>query len=152
VSTALGRLRWPEWLIGAGSAVLLASILALPWYAGSVDGWHGLRHARWLIVVTVAGGFAAALFQAIRRGPAVSITLTILTGPLAAATTIWLIYRVLISPPGGDRLAGGFVGLGSAAAIVYGAWRSMRLDGAAAGDARPDVPVVDPTRPPEQSA
>lgn len=139
------RLRWPEWLIGAGSAVLLASMLLLPWYAHSVDGWNGLRHSRWLIVVTVAFGLAAGLVQAGRRAPAVPVTMTMLAGALGGLTVLWLIYRVLISPPGASRMVGGFIGLAASAAIAYGGWRSMRLDGISEADGPGEIPVVDLT-------
>jgi hypothetical protein len=129
--------------------VLVAS-LALPWYAGSVDGWEGLRHARWLIVVSGAVGLAALLLQALERAPAVPVTLTLFAGLLGLGTTIWLIYRVLINPPGGDRLVGGFVALASAAAISYAAWRSMRLEGIAPEDSPSDIPVVELSRTPER--
>jgi hypothetical protein len=151
VDLRLSRLRWPEWLIGAGSAVLLASMLALHWYAHSTDGWHGLRHARWLVAVTVAVGFLAVVAQASRQAPAVPVTLTLFAMLLGGLTVLWLIYRVLISPPGGDRMAGGFIGLAGACAVAYGSWRSLRTEGIAPEDAPSEIPVVDPhRRPPDQ--
>ncbi len=141
----LARVRWPEWLIAAGSAVLLASMLALPWYAHSVNGWNGLRHSGWLLVVSAGTGLALLVLQAALRAPAVPVTITLFAALLGGASVVWLIYRVLISPPGGDRLAGGFIGLLGAAAIAYGGWRSLRLEGIAEGDAPPAIPTVDPS-------
>jgi hypothetical protein len=151
------RLRRPEWIVGAGSVVLLASMLLLPWYqltqsspppgpryfvTSSVDGWHGLNHARWLIVVTVLAAFALVFFQASRRAPAIPVSFSLLTAVLGALTVLWLIYRVLISPPGGDRKAGAIIGLLSACAITYGGYRSVRQEGIASADGPSEIPTV----------
>lgn len=140
----LDRVRWPEWLIAAGAGLLLVSLLALPWYAHSLDGWQGLRHARWLVAVTVAAGFGVLALQAWLRSPAVPVTLTLFTMFLGGLSALWLIYRVLISPPGGDRLVGGFLGLVGACTVAYGGWRSLRLEGVAERDAPREIPTVDP--------
>jgi hypothetical protein len=151
------RLRQPEWIVGAGGVVLLASMLLLPWYqltrssappgstyfvTTSVDGWHGLSNARWLILATVVAAFALVFFQATRRAPAVPVTLSLLTALLGGLTVLWLIYRVLISPPGGDRKAGAIIGLLSACAIVYGGYQSLRREGIAAADGPGEIPTV----------
>ena len=156
------RIRLPEYLIGAGSVALLASMLLLPWYRltsvvavpgphavilrlglRTVDGWNGLNHARWLILVTVVVGVATFLLQAARRAPAVPVTMSLVAGVLGGATAAWLIYRVLIEPPGGSRRIGGFVGLLSACLIAYGGYASLRLEGIAPSDAPSDIPTVD---------
>ena len=148
------RIRLPEYVIGAGSAVLLASMLLLPWYhlrtltgIHRVDGWNGLSHARWLLVVTVAVGFAAFLFQAARRAPAIPVTLSLFAGFLGAASAAWLIYRVLIDPPGSSRMVGGFVGLAGACAIAVGGYLSVRTEGIAPSDAPQDIPTLDLSAP-----
>src|SRR5438874_10211403 len=94
----LDRLRLPEWLIAAGGALLLAAMLALPWYRGprgSVTGWDGLTHLRWVLLATVVLALATVVFQAIRPSPAIPVTLTAFTTMLGGASTILLIYRVL---------------------------------------------------------
>ena len=151
------RLRWPEWVIGAGGVVLLAAMLLLPWYTltlashppgpiylipQQVDGWNGLRHARWLVLLTVLAALAAAFFQAQRRAPALPVTLCLLASILGGLTTIWLIVRVLIDPPGG-RGIGGWIGLLGAAAIAYGGFASVRKEGIARVDAPTEIPTVD---------
>src|SRR5579884_347683 len=140
------RLRWPEWVIGVGGLVLLASLVLMPWYtlvkltpppkysiSESVDGWHGLAHARWLVLVTVLVALAVVSLQARERAPALPVAMTVILAPLAAATLIWLIVRVWVSPPGG-RDAGGWIALLSTAAIVYGSYRAIRLEGIAEQD------------------
>lgn len=146
------RLRWPEWVIGAGGLLLLVSMLLLPWFhvitfspvrhssATSDDGWHGLTDGRWLILLTILAAFAAVFFQARERSPALPVVFTQTAWVLACLTFVWLIYRVLINPPGGREI-GGWIALASAAAIVFGGYWSCRLEGIAEADA-PNVRTV----------
>ena len=141
----LERLRWPEWLIAAGGVLLLVAILALPWYHGahgSLNGWHGLTRLRWVLVVTVALALATVLAQATRPSPAIPVTLTLFAGLAGLASLVVLIYRVLASPPGGSRQAGGFVALAAVLAIIYGARESLRSDRAPDVDTPQDIPVI----------
>jgi hypothetical protein len=150
------RLRWPEWLIGAAGLLLLISMLLLPWFqlttvtpgpppryfvATSVDGWHGLTHARWLILLTVLAAFAVVFFQARERAPALPMALTQITAVLTVPTVAWLVYRVLIDPPGGRQI-GGWVALLSATAMFVGCYRSFRLEGIAEADAPHQIPTI----------
>jgi hypothetical protein len=151
------RIRRPEWIVGIGGGVLLASMLLLPWYQltqasappgppqfinYSVDGWNGLKHAHWLLLVTVLVAFAALFFQARQRAPAIPVALTLLAGMLGGLSVLWLIYRVIIDPTGGREI-GGWVGLLGAGAIAYGGYASQRLEGIAPKDAPPEIPTVD---------
>src|SRR5881227_4000267 len=139
------RLGRGEWIVGAGSAVLLASMLLLPFYGGAqtVDGWNGLTRFRWLVVVTLVLAGALLVFQASRRAPAVPVTIALFVAIFGALTTAWLIYRVGISPPRG-RKVGGWVALAGAVTITYGAGSSMRREGIAAKDAPAAIPTADP--------
>jgi uncharacterized membrane protein len=151
------RLRRPEWIVGAGGLVLLGSMLLLPWYSltsvsgppgpqyfikTSVDGWHGLGHAHWLLLVTILLAFALVFFQAARRAPAVPVTLSLFAALLGGLTVLWLIYRVLINPPGGSRELGGFIGLVGALVITYGGYTSLRLEGIAPADGPSTIPTI----------
>jgi FtsH-binding integral membrane protein len=150
------RLRWPEWVVGAGGVGLLASMLLLPWFqlseasgppgpaqliTYSVDGWNGLSHARWLLLVTILAAFALVLFQARLRAPAIPVTLSWVVAVLGGLSVLWLIYRVIISPAGGREI-GGWIGLISAGAIAYGGFASLRLEGIARADAPQEIPTV----------
>jgi hypothetical protein len=152
----ISRLRWPEWVIGAGALLLLAAMLLLPWYeltqasggAGpkyyitvSVDGWNGLHNARWLLLVTSLLGLAAFVTQATRRAPAVPVTLCLFASLLGGLSGLWLIYRVLINPPGGREI-GGWIGLIAACAIAYGGFESLRMEGIAPSDAPAEIPTI----------
>jgi hypothetical protein len=151
------RLRRPELIVGVGGLVLLGSLLLLPWYTLtevsappgpqyfiqiSVDGWHGLNDAHWLLLVTILAAFALVFFQLTRRAPAIPVTFSMVAAVLGGLTTLWLIYRVLINPPGGSRDIGGFIGLLSAAAITYGGYASLRLEGIAPDDGPTEIPTI----------
>ena len=149
------RLRWPEWVVGAGGVVLLGS-MPLPWYTRapssgrwgrrrlppqSVDGWHGLGHERWLIVATGLAAFNLVFLQARQRAPALPVAATALAAPLGVGSTVWLIARVWIAPPS-EREIGSPIGLLGAAAIAYGGYKSIRLEGIAPADAPSEIPTI----------
>lgn len=151
------RLRWPEWLIGGSGVLLLVAMVMLPWYtltltsggAGpryfvpqQLDGWHGLSVGHWFLFLTALVAIATAFFQAQRRAPALPVSLSALATLLGGASVIWLIIRVLIAPPGGRGL-GGWVGLLAAAAIAYGGYKSLRLEGIAREDAPIEIPTIE---------
>src|SRR5438067_7331872 len=102
------RLRRGEWLVEAGGLALLASMVLLPWYgltrasggtgpayfvSYSVDGWNGLTHGHWLMLLTIIVAFALVFFQGTRQGPAVPVTLSLFVTILGVLTALWLIYR-----------------------------------------------------------
>jgi hypothetical protein len=139
------RLRQGEWLAGAGGLVLLASMLLLPWYrlpSSTVDGWNGLTHLRWLLVITVGASFALVYLQATRRAPALPVTFSYVVLVLGAISVLWIVYRDFISAAGSLK-AGAWVGLVSACAIALGGYVSLRQEGISEKDA-PEVPTVSP--------
>jgi hypothetical protein len=153
------RVRWPEWVVLVSAIVLLVSLLALNWFTvsppgRSVDGvsgllpspvsengWTGLSHARWLILITLASAFILFIAQATRRSPAWPATFSVLTLILAALSTLWLIIRVPIDPPGG-RDFGGWLALVSCAVLTWGAYWSVRMEGVALADGPGEIRVV----------
>ena len=157
----LRRLRSGE-VIAVGSAVLLlVFLLVLPWYgldapysqpferlgiSTTTNGWNGLQHLRWLVLVTIVAALALGWFQAARKTPAIPVTLSVIVTVLGTLTTIALTYRVLIAQPEagpheGVRI-GAYLGLLSAAGIAVGGFLSMRKEGIADRDAPPDIPTV----------
>lgn len=136
----LSRLRSGEWLVAVSTVVLLVVLVALPWYGYASDehisvtitGWQEFTHLRWLLVLTIAGGLALVVSQAACRAPAIPVTLDVILVVLAALTSLWLIYRVLIQVPGSDGLLvqkpAAYVGLASALALTIGAFRSLRTE------------------------
>ena len=107
----------------------------------SVDGWHGLHHARWLVVLTLLAAFALVVLQASRPAPALPISAAVAVTILGALTVLWLIFRVLVSAPGDQKL-GAYIGLISACVIVYGGYESMRKEGIASRDEPKEIPTV----------
>jgi len=152
------RLRRGDWIVGAGGLVLLASMLLIPWYgltrgsggsgpiyfvSYSVDGWNGLTHGHWLMVLTIIFAFALFIFQGTRRAPAVPVTLSLFATSLGVLATLWLVYRDFISAAGSLKL-GAVIGLVSALAIAVGGWDSLHTEGIAAEDGPAEIPTVSP--------
>jgi hypothetical protein len=151
------RLRWPEWLVGAGGLLLLIAMFLMPWYTITlkshppgpialipqpIDGWHGLQVGHWFLLLAGLLALAATFFQAQRRAPALPVTLTVIATIFGGISVIWLIIRVLIVAPGG-RGMGGWVALLGAAAITYGGLKSMRREGIAPEDGPAAIPQID---------
>jgi FtsH-binding integral membrane protein len=141
------RLRAGEIIAGASATLLLILLFAVQWYAVSgpvretlarglhepttFNGWDGLEHLRWLLLVTILVALALTFFQAAREGPAIPITLSVILTVLAGLSTVALIIRVLIKTPGHmlDQRAGAYLGLAATIGITYGAFKSMREEG-----------------------
>jgi hypothetical protein len=146
------RLRRGEWLVGAGAVALLVLMFAFKWYGpgnitgstyvnGTVNGWHGLTHVRWLILFTIAVSLSLPVAQATRRAPALPASISVIVPVLALITVLWLGYRVLISIPPHETAAA-YVGLASAVAILAGGYLSLREEGIAPDDGPPEIPTV----------
>jgi hypothetical protein len=159
------RLRRGELIVGASAVVLLASMFALKWYglSGAIaptasrlgqptswNGWNGLTHVRWLVLLTVAAALLLVFLQATRRAPALPVSMSVIVTVLGFLTALALVYRVLINEPGSDNLvdpkAGAFVALISGLVLAYGGYRSMRQEGIAARDAPGEIETVQPAR------
>jgi hypothetical protein len=146
MSFDLSRLRRGEWIVGAGSVVLLASMLVLPWYqvgSHTVTGWNALISFRWFAIATLVLSGAMLFFQATRRAPAIGVTLSVFVALFGAVTAAWLILRVGIDPPMGRKI-GGWVGLAGALAIMYGGFSAMRREGIPPQDAPASIPTIEP--------
>lgn len=158
---ALSRVRAGEWMIGAGSLVLLVSTFALPWYGlrgvfvrtysqlgatSTVNGWNTLVVARWFIVATALLGLVAWAAQAARRAPAVPVVLTVSVVPLSLISCLFLIHRVIISEPGPASLIslrpGAVIALLSAITIFVGTYVSLREDGIRDEDGPGEIETV----------
>jgi hypothetical protein len=159
------RLRSGEVIAGASALMLLASMFILNWYGltttfsptaeglglpTAVNAWDGLTILRWLLLLTAGSALALVYFQASRRAPALPVTLSALVTVLSLISVLCLVYRVLINQPGPGEVvearAGAYVGLASAGALFYGAWRSLRQEGIPAKDA-PTITELEPAMP-----
>ena len=145
------RLRWPEWVVGISAVVMLVALFGMNWFtvgsgglpqtSYSLNGWHGLSHGRWLLLITILAGLALFVLQATRPTPTLPSTMSVVVLILGLLATIWLVVRVIIDPPAG-RDAGGWVALASAIALTLGGWRSLATEGIAPEDAPADIPLV----------
>lgn len=147
------RLRAGEWIAGAGALLMIVSVFALSWYkpkhrtAGStaapLNGWQGLTHLRWLVLVAIVGALALVWLQASRRGPALPVTCSLFAMLLGGVTVLALLFRVIVDPPGGLSVSpGAYVGLLAAVVITYGSYKSMRTEGIAEYDGPPQIETV----------
>ena len=152
------RIRWPERLVGLSAAVLLIAMVGLSWFTlpprasggvgpkyyvvgNSVDGWNGLSHAHWLLLVTILAAFGLVLVQAARPAPPIPVTFSLVVMVLGGLSTIWLLVRVVLDPPAG-RNFGGWLGLISAAVLTWAGYESVRVEGIAPQDTPQDIPTV----------
>jgi hypothetical protein len=152
------RIRWPERVVGASAVVLLVAMLLFTWFTfpprasggvgpkyyvfgNSEDGWNGLAHAHWLLLVTIVAAFGLVLFQAARPAPPIPVTFSLLVMVLGGLSTLWLIVRVVFDPPAG-RNFGGWLGLVSAAVLTWAGYKSMRMEGIAPQDTPRDIPKI----------
>jgi hypothetical protein len=146
------RLRHGELIVAISAIVLLASVLLLKWYgrgSTTIDGWHGLAHIRWLLLITILAGLGLVFFQATRRAPAVPAAFSVIVTVLGILTVAALVYRVVINPlVAEDRELGAFVGLASAIMLSYGGYRSIREEGTSVRDGPPEIETVELDRTP----
>jgi hypothetical protein len=151
----LSRLRRGEIIAGASAVLMLVFMFALPWYEertplglDTFNGWDGITHVRWLLVVTIAVALALVYFQATRPAPAIPVTLSVILTVLALLSTVVLIYKVLINVPGPDAYVhvkvGAYLGLASALTMLYGAFLSMREEGISPRDAPTEIETIRP--------
>jgi hypothetical protein len=151
------RLRRGEWIAGAGAVLLLVIMFVLPWYglsgsaettsgSMSLNAWHSLSTLRWLMLVTIVAALSLCCLQATRSAPALPVSASVITTPLAGLTALALLYRVLINTPGDNGLwdprFGAFLGVIAAWAIAFGAYRSLREEGLSPRDAPQSIATV----------
>jgi hypothetical protein len=156
------RLRHGEWIAGISGLLLLVFMFALRWYqpkgvsdptaallgfeVAPLNGWDGLTNVRWLMLLTGVFGLGLVWAQATRRAPAVPVTLSLFVMLLGGLTTLVLIYRVLINPPGGpliEQKAGPYLALAAAIGVAYGGYASLRQEGVAPRDGPQEIETVD---------
>ena len=146
------RLRAGEWIAALGTLLLIVSTFALTWFepqhatgsaAASLNGWDGLTHVRWLVLLTIIVALALVWLQVSRRAPALPVTFSLFVMLLGGVTVLALLFRVIVDPPGGMSVsAGGYVGLVAAVAITYGGYKSIRTEGIAEYDAPAQIETV----------
>lgn len=154
------RLATGEWLLGAGSLLLLVDLFGATWFAyrpqyravaamlaqrSSANGWQAFEVIGPLALVVCVLGLAICVLTAVRRSPAVPVVLTTLLAPVSLALAIAVAIRVLLDAPsvhlaqaGGANVietdAGAYVGLALCVVIFAGLYLSLRRDAVAPED------------------
>lgn len=135
------RLRRGEWIAGAGGVLLLVALFAFDWYGADArlgtlsfsvgaNGWESHSILRWLVLLTVLAGVALWLLTAVEQTDAIPLSVAVAAVVAGLVTTICLAWRVLVDEPGPNAFVnvkiGAWIGLLASAAVVVGAWLSMR--------------------------
>jgi hypothetical protein len=139
-------------IAGAGAALLLVSLLFLPWFgvdepvgrilpgaaaSGSEGAWHTLTLLRWVMLVAVAVAFVPLLVRPAARWIGLPKRASALPAVIGGLTGLLLGYRVLINLPDPSRVvdqrAGAILGLLGALVITVGGVESMRAHARPAG-------------------
>ncbi len=147
MTVALSRLRRGEVVAALGAVALLADMFALWWYCSatvSLDGWHAHTLLRWLMLATILAALALAVLTVTQRAVAVPVTVAVIVAALAALLTVLLAWRVVVDHPGpasATTRVGAWLGLLSSAAILLGAYWSMRDEGGGAASDQPPAPA-----------
>src|SRR2546423_12557482 len=108
-SFRFSRLRWPEWVVAISALVLLVALFSMTWFTYSttpgglgpnnivpysVNGWHGISHGRWLLLITAVAGLTLFLLQLARPTPTLPVTTSVVLIYLGALSVFWLVFRV----------------------------------------------------------
>lgn len=140
-----------ELIAAAGAALLLVSLMVLPWFGvdqavgrfapraatiGSEGAWHTLTLLRWMVLLAVAVAFVPVLARPAHRWLGVPRLTNAVVAGLGGLTALALGYRVLIDLPDPSRVvdqrAGAILGLLGALVITLGGLESIRADAARA--------------------
>ncbi len=126
--------------LAAGSALaLLVCMFATAWYgvagvpdpsyarpalATTENGWSGLPLVRWVIVLSVLAAVGSLALHLSQRRHGVETETGRVVAALGALTSALLVWRVLISLPGGgkvlDQKLGALIGLACALGVTWG--------------------------------
>jgi hypothetical protein len=160
MSLRTGRLKRGEWLLGAGSTLLLIDFFAVSWFSYqprvhaiiaalgqrvSANGWNTFTVLDPLTLVVCLVGIAILLLSAIRPSPALPVVLTTLLLPVSFIQAVLMLIRVLLDPPAVHLLQvgssnavqvrpGGYLGVALSVVIFAGVYLSLRRDAVAEED------------------
>lgn len=112
--------------------------------ATSLTAWDALSITRWILLLTGATAIALALAQARLRAPALPSTIAVFVVVLGVISTLLVLHRVVIDPPGSflDTCAGAYVGLAACAAVFAGGLLSLRQEGILERDGPGEIPTL----------
>jgi len=126
-------LRWGDVLAFAAGVGLLVA-LALEWSEGQ-SGWAALSVLGVFLALVALSGIALGIAGALKGAVALPLVAAVLATPLGLLATVILVVRIPFLL--GDGMgAGAWLGLGCAAALFWGAFRSMKDEGTQTRQAR----------------
>jgi len=154
------RLRQGEQIMGI-SAVLLFFFMFLPWYGYSLKGgsaagvarsanrnaWQAFSFIDLYLLITIVAALVLVVLVMSQRSVALPVAGSVIVTALGGLAVLFILFRILSKP---DVCAAGFcagnlfdrslkfgvfLGLISAAGIVFGGLRAMRDEGTSFGDA-----------------
>jgi hypothetical protein len=143
-----------EWLLGAGSVLLLIDLFGVSWFAyqarfralavmlgqsSSANGWNTFTVVGPLTVIVCVAGLAAALLTAACRSPALPVVIVTLLLPVSVVLAVLIAIRVLLDGPsvhlaqaGGANVIearpGAYIGLALSVVVFAGFYLSLRRD------------------------
>ncbi len=129
----LRLLRWGDVLAFAAGVGLLVA-LALEW-SGGRSGWAGLPVLGVFLALVALSGIALGVVGALRRTVALPLGAAVVATPLGLVATVVLVVRIPFALGEGIG-AGAWLGLACAAAVFWGAFRSMKDEGTQTRQAR----------------
>jgi hypothetical protein len=132
-------------LVSAISALLLLVLMfAVKWYgvagvpdpsyarpavSGAENAWNGMTGIRWIMLATVIAAVGSVALHASQRTHGTRTDTSRVVAALGTITALLLVYRVLISLPGGgtviDQKLGAILGLACALGIAWGGYESV---------------------------
>lgn len=163
------RLGWGDWLLGAGSLLLLIDLFGVTWFQYrpqfhstaamlgqrvSANGWQSFEALGPLALVVCVAGLAVCALTATRRSPALPVVLTTLLTPVSLALVVLSVVDVLLDPPsvhlaqaGGanviERCPGAYAGIVLSIVVFVAVFSALRREGVAPGDAPRAIETLD---------
>jgi hypothetical protein len=126
---SLRRLRAGELVALAGAACVIVS-LTRPWYEspiGNLDAWDTFGPTIALMLAAMCGALAMAVSALTERSPALPVAIAVWCVVLGLLAVIAAVIRVVERPDHATALCvGPWLALIGAAAILVGAWLSIR--------------------------
>jgi hypothetical protein len=162
------RLRIGEWLLGAGSVLLLIDLFGLTWFEYrpafhatatmlgqrvTANGWDTFEVIGPLTLVVCAAGMAIFVFTASRRSPALPVVISTLLAPVSFTLAGLIAIRVLLDQPtvhlaqaGGanviDTRPGAYIGLVLGVLLFAGNYTALRREGVAPRDSPSQIETL----------
>ena len=154
------RLTHAEWMLGAGSLLLLIDLFAASWFSYgdryhafaaelgqsvSANGWNTFNLLGPLTLIVCLAGVAILWLSASRPSPALPVVITTLLLPVSFVQAVLVAIRVLLDRPsvhltqaGGANVIGArpgaYIGLALSVLVFAGVYLSLRRESVAAED------------------